>query len=137
MARPRLIYLVDDTADYRFLVQQVFNLYLPAHQIRFFPDGIDLVKELDTEMEKPDVILMDIDMPQLNGFEALAKLKHHHDWQQVPVVMMTNRDQAEYRQETFRLGASAFLQKPASLMEIKSIMTRLSSTEGDFSDLSA
>jgi CheY-like chemotaxis protein len=141
MTESRLIYLVDDDADYRFLVQQIFKKFLPQHHIRFFANGAELIDNIDSPQEqsinRPDVILLDIDMPRLNGFETLLQLKQRVDWQPVPVVMMTNRDQVEFRQESKQLGASAFLLKPIELMEIKTTMTQICDHKGDFGDLSA
>jgi CheY-like chemotaxis protein len=139
MAGSRLIYLIDDDADYRFLVQKIFKMFLSQHHIRFFENGAEFIDSIDSLQEqskiRPDVILLDIDMPRLNGFETLLQLKQRLDWQPVPVIMMTNRDQVEFRRESNQLGASAFLLKPIELMGIKTTMTKICEHEGDFGDL--
>lgn len=139
MPHSNLIYLVDDDADYRFLVQQVFKMFLPNHQVRFFSDGSELAGNLEAlvneQTASPRVIILDIDMPELNGFQTLSKLKQHPFWQTVPVIMMTNRDQAEFRQESFRMGANAFSLKPMSLPDIKAAMTEICEHEGNFVEL--
>ncbi|MCE6992951.1 PleD family two-component system response regulator [Dyadobacter sp. CY323] len=136
MQNRHLIYLVDDDADYRFLVQQVFKMFLPQHQVRFFADGSELADAMDLIADenpvKPRVIILDIDMPGLNGFQTLSKLRLHNYWQNVPVLMMTNRDQAEFRQESLRLGADGFSLKPVDLHQIKAVMTDIYAHEGDF-----
>lgn len=138
MAQPRLVYLVDDAADYRFLVQQVFSLFLPQHRVGLFADGAELVAVIDSGAASaqalPGVIALDVDMPGLNGFQTLSQLKQHPSWQPVPVVMITNRDHEDYRQESYRLGASAFVLKPMNLMALKSLMTRLCEYEGNFAN---
>ncbi|MCF0072775.1 response regulator [Dyadobacter sp. CY261] len=141
MLNPNLIYLVDDDADYRFLVEQVFKMFLPNHQVWFFTDGSELVDNMDPlanqHSDTPRVIILDIDMPVLNGFQTLSKLKRHEYWQAVPVIMMTNRDQAEFREESFRLRASAVSLKPMNIVEIKAIMTKICDHEGDFTAIFA
>ncbi|WP_420152188.1 response regulator [Siphonobacter sp.] len=127
MAHSRIVYLVDDNADYRFLVQQVFTLFLPEHQVHFFTDGSQLVERMDalSKLPKPDLIVLDMDMPQLNGLQTLFLLKQNPDWKTVPVVMMTNRDQMEIRRESHQLGANAFLLKPLNLLEMRNVMIQL------------
>jgi CheY-like chemotaxis protein len=136
MVGSRLIYLVDDDADYRFLVQKIFNMFLLQHHIRFFANGAEFIDSIDSPQEqsmtRPDVILLDIDMPRLNGFETLMQLRQRVDWKPVPVIMMTNRDQLEFRQESNQLGASAFLLKSIDLMGIKAAMTIICNHEGNF-----
>lgn len=135
----QLIYLVDDDADYRFLVQQVFRMFLPHHQVRFFSSGVELVSKFDSLADHlhtitPRTIVLDIDMPGLNGFETLLKIKQQRYWQQIPIIMMTNRDMLEFRQQSLRLGASAFLLKPLDLLSIKDVMTKICNHEGDFAE---
>ncbi|MDB5243693.1 MAG: response regulator receiver protein [Spirosoma sp.] len=141
MTPSRLVFLVDDSADYRFLVKQVFRMFLPQHQVVFFADGADLVDAMDSlagSVEAlPGVLALDVDMPGLNGFQTLAHLKKHPLWESVPVVMMTNRDEGEYRRESNRLGASAFVLKPMDLMSINSMMTQLCEYDGDFRQLTS
>lgn len=127
MAHSRIVYLVDDNADYRFLVQQVFTLFLPEHQVHFFADGSQLVERMDAlpKVSRPDLIVLDMDMPQLNGLQTLFLLKQNPDWKAVPVVIMTNRDQMEIRRKSHQLGANAFLLKPLNLLEMRNVMTQL------------
>lgn len=125
-----MIYLVDDAVDFRFLIQQVFNLFLPQYPVRFFTDGADLMQHIEAFPAeggdaKPKLIVLDVDMPLLNGIETLERLKQRPDWQTIPVVMMTNRDAHEYMQDCYELGANAFLLKPLDLNTLKGLMTLL------------
>lgn len=128
MSESSLIYLVDDDADYRYLVRQIFHLFLQHHRVRFFNNGKELIETVELPQEeddRPAAILLDIDMPQMDGFQTLARLKQLPFGRQVPVIMMTNRDHEEYRQESLRLGAHAFLLKPINLTDIRAVMTRI------------
>ena len=129
MPESSLIYLVDDDADYRYLVGQVFHLFLQQHRVRFFANGSELIETVELQEqadgEKPAAILLDIDMPQMDGFQTLARLKQLPFWQQMPVIMMTNRDHEEYRRESLRLGAHTCLLKPISLTDIRTVMAHI------------
>jgi CheY-like chemotaxis protein len=60
----------------------------------------------------PDLVLLDIMMSGMNGFEVLDKIKSDPTTQTIPVIMVTASDNRGYRDESIRIGASAFLLKP-------------------------
>lgn len=84
-------------------------------------DGVALARQ-----EKPDVVLMDIVMPGLNGFQATRQLTKDPETQHIPVIIVTTKDQETDRVWGKRQGASGYLVKPVSegtlLSEIKSVM---------------
>ena len=64
--------------------------------------------------EKPDLIIMDVQMPELDGLQALQALKANPETAAIPVIMVTARGHQITRQESESLGASTFLTKPFS-----------------------
>ena len=137
-----MLYLVDDAADYRFLVQQVFKLFLPQYPLRLFTDGIELIQHIEEKSaaysvasaepdhdgpgpDIPDLIVLDVDMPKLNGLQTLERLKQNSQWRTVPVVVMSNRIDPEFRDTAYRLGANSYLTKPTDLSSMKQVMGRL------------
>ena len=125
------IYIVDDTADYRFLLQQVFTRFLPQYTVRFFSSGDELRQHLLTVSEPgkspagPDLILLDLNMPGLSGYDTLLFLKQHSRWQQIPVVMMTSTGSIEEVEQCYKAGANSFLTKPADFVQLKQVMETL------------
>lgn len=79
-------------------------------------DGVDKAKS-----EKPDLILMDIMMPKLDGIAALSKMKSDAAIKSIPVIMLTNFGQESLVQQAFALGAADYLLKykvtPAEMAE--------------------
>ncbi len=69
------VYVVDDAADYRFLVQKVFNQFLPQYKVTLFSGGDALLQHLQTSPVHPSLILLDLHMPGMNGLQTLAQLK--------------------------------------------------------------
>lgn len=67
---------------------------------------------LQKSSELPDVILSDVEMPRMNGYELLASLKKQENLQSIPVVMITSRANQKHRQKAFDLGVSEYLSKP-------------------------
>ena len=71
-------------------------------------EGIEMAKDL-----LPDLILMDVVMPGMNGFQATRKLSKDPDTENIPVVIVTTKDQATDRVWGLRQGAKEYLTKPA------------------------
>ena len=69
-----------------------------------------------TREEKPDLVILDINMPQIDGFEVLEKLRKENN--NVPVIVLTARDQKDDKATGFGLGADDFVTKPFGLEEL-------------------
>ncbi|MEZ0606946.1 response regulator [Fibrella sp. WM1] len=122
-----MIYVVDDAADYLFLVQQVFKLFLPQYAVRFFADGLDLMQHIDQTDDPilPSVIVLDVDMPKLDGLQTLERLKQLPGWKVVPVVMISNRTDEQFVVACYKRGASSCLVKPLNINELRRNMELL------------
>jgi CheY-like chemotaxis protein len=70
-----------------------------------------------------DVILLDLMMPEMDGFEVCCALKAHPETAEIPIVMVTARDDIDARAEAMRLGISDFLAKPVSRGQLVSAIT--------------
>jgi chemosensory pili system protein ChpA (sensor histidine kinase/response regulator) len=67
---------------------------------------------LQGSVEPPDVILSDLEMPRMDGFQLLEFLKRRKSLTEVPVIMITSRDSDNDRQRALALGVSEYLMKP-------------------------
>lgn len=83
-----------------------------GHQIVTADNGADGVAICCDEM--PDVVLMDIVMPELNGFQATRQLSKNASTQHIPVIIITTKDQETDRVWGMRQGAKSYLTKPIS-----------------------
>lgn len=117
-----MVFIIDDEADYRFLLQQVFSRFLPQYPVRFFAGGDVLRQHVLAQGERPRVVLLDLHMPVLNGRQTLHFLKRESNWEQVPVVMMTNALSDDDLNACYQTGASSFLLKPSGLEQMQQEM---------------
>jgi twitching motility two-component system response regulator PilH len=78
-------------------------------------EGIEKAKQ-----EKPDVILMDVVMPGLNGFQATRQLTRDPDTNSIPIIIVTTKDQETDKVWGLRQGAKDYVTKPASEQELVS-----------------
>lgn len=120
-----MLYVVDDAADYRFLLEQVFKKFLPQYSVRFFADGDNLRQYVLAQGEPAQVILLDLDMPILNGYQTLRFLKRQPGWSQIPVVIMTSSMASADIGACYEAGASSFLTKPTGLDQMRQHLTTI------------
>ena len=76
-------------------------------------EGLQAARE-----ERPQAIVLDINLPDINGLEVLKKLKEHPELKDVPVLLLTGQDDAEHAQKGMELGACGFLGKYATTPKV-------------------
>ncbi|GAB3574502.1 hypothetical protein GCM10027578_37260 [Spirosoma luteolum] len=121
-----LIFLVDDDEDDRLLLRQAFQQHPAPTTIEEFEDGVAVVDTLKVTAygEYPNLILLDLNMPRMNGFSALKIIKEHPDWQSIPVAVLTTSSDDQDRQKSIALGADAYMVKPPTYLMLRSIIDR-------------
>ena len=88
-------------------------------------DGLQALEMLHGSPEQPTVILLDVEMPRMDGYELLAALKRQEAYRMIPVVMITSRTGEKHRRKAIDLGASEYLSKPYQDEELLNIIRRL------------
>ncbi len=106
--KPLSIMVVDDSASIRKAVSRLF--VQQGWEVKTAKDGIEAFELL--AKEKPDLIVLDIEMPRMNGYEFLKIKKKKHEYRHIPVVMLTSRATAKHRDKAIALGARGFVFKP-------------------------
>lgn len=108
------ILIVDDEPpiilSLRFLMKQ------QGYETREAADGLAALEEV--EQFQPDLILLDIAIPKLNGFEVCQRVKSHPDWQAIKIVMLTARGRQEEIEKGLTLGADLYITKPFSTRDL-------------------
>ncbi len=93
-------------------------------------DGLEALEQLQTFQELPDVILTDVEMPRMDGYELLASLKKIENLRNIPVVMITSRTSDKHREKAFELGVSEYLTKPYEESKLIETIKNLSAVQG-------
>lgn len=96
-----------------YLLTKGYNIILAR-------DGNEVIEK--TELERPDLILMDIQMPELNGIEAIQQIRADSDLSSIPVVVLTALAMPGDRQRCLDAGADEYLSKPVSLKELATVL---------------
>src|SRR5690606_10968639 len=115
------ILIVDDSPSQLLGIQRIVEKL--GHQTLTAEDGAAGVEVAKAEL--PDLILMDVVMPNLNGFQATRTLGREATTRDIPVVLVTTKDQDTDRMWGMRQGARAYLTKPFSETELSEVINRL------------
>ena len=88
-------------------------------------DGQDALELLDRSPKPPDVVLLDIEMPRMDGYELLTAIRARDAFKQLPVVMLTSRAGDKHRRKAFDLGATDYLAKPYEEETLLAVIRRV------------
>ena len=112
------ILLVDDSST-TLLIEEMMLREHTQYQLVLARDGEEAVEK--AVAEKPNLVLMDVIMPRMNGFEACREMRKHEDLQKVPIIMVTSRGESYNVEQGFESGCNDYVTKPingAELVEI-------------------
>ena len=108
--RTLTVMMVDDSPSVRRIMSNLIKAqeWLPLSA----KDGFDALEILGQAETPPDIILLDMEMPRMDGYELLTALRGQRQWAGIPVVMITSRAGDKHRRKAMELGASDYLIKP-------------------------
>lgn len=104
------VLIVDDSPSVRHINSKLIKG--AGWQAIVAKDGLEALEILQSFVELPDIILTDVEMPRMNGYELLSSLKQNEKLRAIPVIMITSRAGEKHRQKAFDLGVSEYLTKP-------------------------
>lgn len=107
--QPATILVVDDSVNVRRLL--ALTLEKQGYRVTQAKDGLDALEKLDAGLTI-NAIVCDIEMPRLDGYGFLAKLRSHEHCSHIPITMLTSRTGDKHRQLAMKLGANAYFSKP-------------------------
>lgn len=119
------IWIVDDNPDLPVLMKMVFNRVTPTVSATFLQNGNELVTNLKKADVLPRVILLDLFMEPMNGFDTLSTIRTHAIYKHLPIVIYTGSVNENDRQKAIALGADEFLTKPFSFNQTIATINRL------------
>ena len=122
------VVVTDDDADDRYLIKMAMDEIGLEGQVHFAEDGESLLERLEAISVNGDgdwagkalpcLILLDLNMPRMDGRETLRALKNDPRFKQIPVVILTNSQSSEDVDSSYRDGANSFFSKPLGYSEL-------------------
>lgn len=133
-AKPIVILVAEDDADDRMLLQDAFDESRLSNELRFVEDGEQLIAYLRREGKYadlrhfpfPGLILLDLNMPKLDGRDALKIIKADSALQRIPIIALTTSSAEEDIVRTYGLGVSSFICKPVTFDRLVEVVKALS-----------
>jgi CheY-like chemotaxis protein len=128
--KPITLLIADDDADDRMLMADALAESRLANDLRFVEDGEELLDYLrrrgkyadPSSSPRPGLILLDLNMPKMDGREALREIKVDPDLRRIPVVVLTTSKAEADIVRSYDLGASSFIIKPVSFEGLVEVM---------------
>jgi CheY-like chemotaxis protein len=132
----RILLVEDNPADVMLTRMTIEETGLP-HQLMTVADGESALNYLDVASPQPDLMMLDLSLPVLDGFGVLERLQRRANGRDIPVVVLSSSDADVDRQRTLELGARLYFVKPSTLsgyrdlaQELQMVWKELPSTSG-------
>ena len=120
MNKTTKIVLVEDNPADAQLAHLAFKSISPEANVINFSNGKDFLDHLNQSSVEPiSLVLLDLNMPQMNGTEVLKNLQKNKSWAKIPVVVFSSSKQEDDIQNCYDLGANAYVTKPFDYSEFE------------------
>jgi CheY-like chemotaxis protein len=118
---PPLVMVVEDFEDNRFMMRRL--LEMSGYRVLEAINGEEAV-EL-AHRERPQLILMDLSLPQLDGLAATRRIRQHADLRDVPIVAVSAHDTADFHADALAAGCNDYVTKPIDFDQLEALLNRL------------
>jgi len=115
----RQVWIVDDDQEMANAMRMMLELL--DCQVTSYLNARSAAQTLLTG-ERPDMIVLDINMPEVSGLDLLEFLRRHPEWDDLPIVMLSSEAADVTVDEALQLGADGYVMKPATLEELEKVI---------------
>lgn len=122
----KTILIVDDNPGHALLTQEAFEEYFEMDSIIYVQSGDEALAYLrcegsyqTREPENPSLILLDLSMPRIDGYEVLTSIKMSDSFRKIPVIMLSLSDSSRDIDKCYQLGANAYVSKQFDFNQYK------------------
>jgi two-component system response regulator len=124
--QPRPILLVEDSADDQELITRALKRANVQNPIVIANDGQEALYLLHgTGKPLPALVLLDLKLPRINGFEVLAKLRADPRTRNLPVVVLSSSSEMEDINQSYDIGANSYIRKPVSIKQFNEAIAQV------------
>jgi chemosensory pili system protein ChpA (sensor histidine kinase/response regulator) len=110
----RTVMVVDDSVTVRKVTSRLLERH--GYKVVLAKDGVDAISQL--EELTPDIMLLDIEMPRMDGFEVANLVRHNPRIAETPIIMITSRTGEKHRERAFQIGVNCYMGKPFQEQEL-------------------
>jgi len=113
------VLLVDDSST-TLMMEEMILKQRTGYVCVTAKDGLDAISR--AVVEAPDLVLMDVVMPRMNGFEACKRMRLEKSLRDTPIILVTTRGEEEYVEAGFQSGCSDYITKPIDSYELVTLL---------------
>jgi len=121
---PKRVIIVDDDRDLRDMLRM--RLELEGFEVHVAANGLRLISSL--RVDRPNIILLDVMMSWIDGFELCQALKHNPEFANIPVMFISGRTSAEDLAKGYEVGCTDYFTKP---LDLKHLIDRIRQVIGE------
>jgi CheY-like chemotaxis protein len=114
----KILVVEDDVEDQILFLETIYSID-PDFECHCVNNGAEAIDFLNNTLTLPSVILLDLNMPLMNGYAFLEKVKTLREFADIPVFIFTTSKSAQDRERTKMLGAEGFFSKPNTLLDLR------------------
>ena len=130
---PNVILVAEDEADDRYLIQRAFAACSSDNRVVFVADGEEVISYLsglppfnDPEAcPTPCMLIVDVKMPRLNGFEVITWVRSQPEWHRLPILVLSSSGLTQDVQRAYELTANTYLIKPPTYAQLMKAVEEL------------
>ena len=115
------VLLVEDTEDNRFMMRRL--LEMSGYRVAEATNGAEAVRT--AEYERPEIILMDLSLPIIDGLAATRRIRQLPEMESIPIIAVSAHDTADFHAEALAAGCDAYVTKPIDYSELEELITLL------------
>jgi CheY-like chemotaxis protein len=119
------VLLVEDTEDNRSMMRRL--LEMSGYCVIEATNGVEAVRVAEREM--PEVILMDLSLPIVDGLAATRRIRQLSELKNIPIIAVSAHDTADFHAEALAAGCDAYITKPIDYGEVEDLITNLTSRQ--------
>jgi DNA-binding response OmpR family regulator len=115
---PRMILLVEDDPDHELLTIRALKKSNVVNDVRVARDGEEAIQALlGPDAIRPQVILLDLKLPKVDGLEVLRRIRENEFTRMLPVVVLTSSDEESDVMRSYQMGVNSYIRKPVNFTD--------------------
>jgi CheY-like chemotaxis protein len=131
LMRLRKVFIIDDDADEICFYHEALRDSALKVELSFFtnPEGVLPFLDLQKEDQFPDAMILDLNMPKVNGFELLKKMKTSTRYKSIPIIISSTSTNVIDKERCLQAGAEEYVSKPVELSQYSTLLTRIAKND--------
>ncbi len=122
---PPLFLVVEDNKDYCSILEWSYHKQAPSCRLYFVHSAEEALLYLDECFVRPQLLLLDYDLPGMDGLSLLEHLRQSQDWKDLPVILFSSNEDPQLQRQAHQKGVNQFITKPSGYAATQALWQQL------------